>query len=155
MDTPDSTAVRAAPAAATTRRTCKGAEIMIEYLIKEKVPYLFGVCGHGNIGYCSIRDMQLGLFGQELATSFQIDKTKELYSPDFVMLARSFGVDAARVDRAVDLEGALEVAIKANKPYLVEVPVDREIRPVGTGTWALPPIPHGEPNFRKLAGLER
>src|SRR5687767_10554519 len=51
MDTPDSTAVRAAPDAAATRKTCKGAEIMIEYLIKEKVPYLFGVCGHGNIGF--------------------------------------------------------------------------------------------------------
>jgi len=33
----------------------------------------------------------------------------------------------------------------------VEVPVDREIRPVGTGTWSLPPLPHPEPNFTKLA----
>jgi len=107
-----------------------------------------------NHGYCSIRDMQLGMFGQELATSFQKDKTKEPYSADFVMLARSFGVDAARANRAADLEGVLETAIKANKPYLVEVPVDRDIRPVGTGTWALPPFPHAEPNFRKLAGLD-
>lgn len=107
-----------------------------------------------NYGYCSIRDMQLGMFGQELATSFQKEKTKELYSADFVMLARSFGVDAARVKRAADLEGVLETAIKANKPYLVEVPVDRDIRPVGTGTWSLPPFPHAEPNFRKLAGLD-
>ncbi len=107
-----------------------------------------------NYGYCSIRDMQLGMFGQELATSFQIDKTKKLYSPDFVMLARSFGVDAARVERAGDLEGVLETAIKANKPYLVEVIVDRDIRPVGTGTWSLPPFAHAEPNFRKLAGLD-
>ena len=107
-----------------------------------------------NYGYCSIRDMQLGMFGQELATSFQIDKTKQLFSTDFVMLAKSMGVDAARVDRANDLEGVLETAIKANRPYLVEVPVDREIRPVGTGTWQLPPFPHAEPNFRKLAGLE-
>jgi len=104
-----------------------------------------------NYGYCSIRDMQLGMFGHELATSFQNDRTKELYSPDFVMLARSFGVDAARVDRAADLEGVLETAIKANRPYLVEVPVERDIRPVGTGTWALPPLPHAEPNFHKLA----
>ena len=57
--------------------------------------------------------------------------------------------------RAADLEGVLETALKANRPYLVEVPVDREIRPVGTGTWSLPPIPHGEPNFRKLAGLDK
>ena len=104
-----------------------------------------------NYGYCSIRDMQLGMFGQELATSFQKEKSKELYSPDFVMLARSFGVKAARVNRAGDLEGVLENAIKANKPYLVEVMVDRDIQPVGTGTWSLPPLPHAEPNFLKLA----
>jgi len=65
------------------------------------------------------------------------------------------GVEATRVNRAGDLEGALETALKANKPYLVEVPVDRDIRPVGTGTWALPPFPHAEPNFRKLAGLDK
>ena len=98
--------------------------------------------------------MQLGMFGKELATSFRKDKTGELYSPDFAMLARSFGVESARVERAGDLEGVLETAIKANRPYLVEVPVDRDIRPVGTGTWSLPPFPHAEPNFRKLAALE-
>jgi acetolactate synthase I/II/III large subunit len=104
-----------------------------------------------NYGYCSIRDMQLGMFGQELATSFKKEKTGELYSPDFVMLAKSFGVDAVRVGKAGDLEGAIETAIKSGKPYLVEVPVDREIRPVGTGSWELPPLPPIQPNFGKLA----
>lgn len=104
-----------------------------------------------NYGYCSIRDIQLGFFGKELATSFQKNKTGEPYSPDFAMMARSFGVDSARVERTADLEGILETAIKANKPYLVEVPVDREVRPVGTGTWSLPPLPHPEPNFTRLA----
>lgn len=104
-----------------------------------------------NYGYCSIRDIQLGFFGKELATSFTKSKTGELYTPDFAMMARSYGAESARVERTADLEGILETAIKANKPYLVEVPVDREIRPVGTGTWSLPPLPHPEPNFRKLA----
>lgn len=104
-----------------------------------------------NYGYCSIRDLQLGMFDGELATSFAKDKSGELYNPDFAMLARSFGVEGARVERAGDLEGALEAAIKAGKPRLVEVVVDREIRPVGTGTWSLPPLPHPEPNFTKLA----
>ena len=67
----------------------------------------------------------------------------------------SCGKRAARVDRAGNFEGVLETAIKANRPYLVEVTVDRDIRPVGTGSWQLPPIPHGEPNFRKLAGLDK
>lgn len=104
-----------------------------------------------NYGYCSIRDIQLGWFGQELATSFQNQKTKELYNPDFALLARSFGVGSTRVTQPNDLEGAIEAAIRSGKPYLVEVVVDREIRPVGTGSWSLPPLPHLEPDFTKLA----
>src|SRR6266849_76668 len=28
----------------------KGAEIITEYLIKNDIPYVFGICGHGNVG---------------------------------------------------------------------------------------------------------
>ena len=28
----------------------KGAELIAEFLIKEKIPYVFGICGHGNVG---------------------------------------------------------------------------------------------------------
>src|SRR5260221_9691590 len=28
----------------------KGAEIITEYLIDSKIPYVFGICGHGNVG---------------------------------------------------------------------------------------------------------
>ena len=28
----------------------KGGEIVTEYLIKNKIPYVFGICGHGNVG---------------------------------------------------------------------------------------------------------
>jgi acetolactate synthase-1/2/3 large subunit len=105
-----------------------------------------------NYGYCSIRDLQLGLFKTgELATSFAQDRTGSLQNTDFAMLARSMGVEGTRVERPGDLEAALETAIKAAKPYLVEVVVDREVRPVGTGTWVLPPLPHPEPNFLSLA----
>ncbi|HEX2829385.1 MAG TPA: thiamine pyrophosphate-binding protein [Burkholderiales bacterium] len=105
-----------------------------------------------NYGYCSIRDLQLGNFKTgELATSFANERTGQLQSTDFAALARSMGVQGVRVERAGDIESVVDTAIKANKPYLVEVVVDREIRPVGTGTWVLPPLPHPEPNFLKLA----
>jgi len=29
----------------------RGADIIAEYLVKEKVPYVFGLCGHGIIGF--------------------------------------------------------------------------------------------------------
>jgi acetolactate synthase I/II/III large subunit len=31
-------------------KSYKGAEIIVEYLVKEGVPYLFGLCGHGDVG---------------------------------------------------------------------------------------------------------
>lgn len=31
--------------------TYKGAEILVEYLVRERVPYAFGVCGHGILGF--------------------------------------------------------------------------------------------------------
>ena len=31
-------------------KSLKGAEIIVEYLVKERVPYLFGLCGHGDVG---------------------------------------------------------------------------------------------------------
>ena len=110
-----------------------------------------------NYGYCSIRDIQVGMFGgRELATGFQTERSGQLYSPDFAMLAKSFGVASHTVTRADEVEDALTAAIAANKPYLIEVPVDREIRPIGTGSWDLPPLPQPEPNFLKAlaaAGL--
>ena len=27
-----------------------GGEVIAEYLVKQKVPYIFGICGHGNVG---------------------------------------------------------------------------------------------------------
>jgi acetolactate synthase-1/2/3 large subunit len=110
-----------------------------------------------NYGYCSIRDIQHGMFGgRELVTGFQTDRDGQLYSPDFAMLAKSFGVASHTVTRADEVEDVLSAAIAANRPYLIEVPVDREIRPIGTGSWDLPPLPQPEPNFLKAltaAGL--
>lgn len=29
----------------------KGGDLIAEFLIKQKVPYIFGICGHGNVGF--------------------------------------------------------------------------------------------------------
>ena len=33
-----------------TTNTLNGGQIIVDYLVREKVPYVFGLCGHGNIG---------------------------------------------------------------------------------------------------------
>ena len=111
-----------------------------------------------NNGYAAIRDIQYGMFGgRELATGFENHAGGgQLYSPDFAMMAKSYGVPSHTITRADEMEDALKTAIAANTPYLIEVPVDRDIRPIGTGSWELPPLPQPEPNVLKAlaaAGL--
>lgn len=101
-----------------------------------------------NIGYCAIRDQQIGYFGanRELAVSFT-DVHGNLLSADYAMMARSMGALGYTVEKPSDFAPKLEAAVAAGKPAVLDVRVDREIRPLATGSWDLPPIPHPMPNF--------
>jgi acetolactate synthase I/II/III large subunit len=101
-----------------------------------------------NFGYCAIRDQQSGYFGKnrEIATSFN-DVNGNLYSADYAMMARSMGAVGETVEKPADLAPRLEAAIASGRPTVLDVRVDREIRPLATGSWDLPPIPHPMPNF--------
>jgi acetolactate synthase I/II/III large subunit len=101
-----------------------------------------------NFGWVSIRDIQLGMFQRhELGTMFYHGANKTPYNPDFAAWARASGVDALTVKRSQDFRDALEHAIKSNRPFLLDVHVDAEIRPPATGAWQLPPTPYNEPVF--------
>ncbi|MDQ3874381.1 MAG: thiamine pyrophosphate-binding protein [Actinomycetota bacterium] len=50
----------------------------------------------------------------------------DLLNPDFVGYAESFGAHGARVERTEDFPEALEQALRAGRPALVELVVDRE-----------------------------
>lgn len=93
--------------------------------------------------FANVRGLQEDMFGQ----SYQA----ELHNPDFVALARSFGVGATKVRDAASLEGALKEAIRGGGPALIEVEVGRMPSPWGllrlkvpgssTGTPDSPPSP--------------
>jgi acetolactate synthase-1/2/3 large subunit len=101
-----------------------------------------------NFGWVSIRDIQLGMFGgREYGTMFHQGANKKPYNPDFAAWAKACGVDALTVTKSQDFRGALEHAVKANKPFVLDVHVDAEVRPPSTGAWELPPTPHKEPVF--------
>jgi acetolactate synthase I/II/III large subunit len=103
-----------------------------------------------NFGWVSIRDIQLGMFQRrELGTMFHSGANKTPYNPDFAGWARASGVDALTVKRSEDFKDALEHAVKSNRPFLLDVHVDAEIRPPATGAWQLPPTPYNEPAFGK------
>ena len=50
MNKPTEKGVTAAPAAGQKKMTKKGGELIAEFLVNEKMPYIFGICGHGNVG---------------------------------------------------------------------------------------------------------
>ena len=101
-----------------------------------------------NGGFSVIRDQQLGYFGKdrELATMFR-GKEGRPFSADYAMMARSMGADGVLVEKPADLAGQLEAAIASNRPTVLDVRVDPDIRPLATGSWDLPPLPYPLPNF--------
>lgn len=103
-----------------------------------------------NFAWGAIRDLQYAYFeGREYGTGFYSGADRKPYNPDFAAWARAAGVEGLTVTKSQDFKGTLEHAIKLNKPCLIDVHVDADIRPPGTGAWALPPIPHKEPVFGK------
>jgi acetolactate synthase-1/2/3 large subunit len=101
-----------------------------------------------NFGYCAIRDQQRGYFGKdrEIATSFT-DTQGNLFSADYAMMARSMGAHGITIEKPADLAPQLEAAIASGRPTVLDVRIDREVRPLATGSWDLPPLPHPMPNF--------
>jgi len=101
-----------------------------------------------NYGYCAIRDQQIGFFGKdrELACSFQ-DPSGKLFSADYAAMARSMGANGVTVEKPGDLASQLEAAIASKRPTVLDVRIDREIRPLASGSWELPPIPAPLPNI--------
>ena len=110
-----------------------------------------------NYSFLSIRDLQRAYFEKkELATSFCHDHfadrsikdpTGKPYNPDFVAVAKAHGADAIRVEKPGDIGPAIEHAIKAETPYVVDVIVDTEAGSPSIGTWEFQPFPPPEPNF--------
>ncbi|MGH7383775.1 MAG: thiamine pyrophosphate-binding protein [Candidatus Rokuibacteriota bacterium] len=114
--------------------------------VEYDIPVVWVVWNNG--GFSVIRDQQLGYFGKgrELATMFKGSGGKP-FSADYAAMARSMGADGWLVEKPADLAGQLEAAIAANRPTVLDVRVDPDIRPLATGSWDLPPLPPPTPNF--------
>jgi len=66
--------------------------------------------------YGNVRRIQKERFGGRFIAS-------ELYNPDFVLLARSFGIEGLRVETPEQLRDAVADAVRDPRPILIEVPV--------------------------------
>jgi acetolactate synthase-1/2/3 large subunit len=127
-----------------------GGFTMVPHVLCTAVEYNIAVVWvvWNNFAWGAIRDLQYAYFeGREYGTAFYQGPNREPYNPDFAAWARAAGVDGHTVTRSQDFAGVLEQAVKANRPTLIDVHVDANIRPPATGAWELPPLPLKAPVF--------
>jgi acetolactate synthase-1/2/3 large subunit len=102
--------------------------------------------------------LQLSNFrGREIMTSFNKDRTGELFNPDFAAMAKAMGGEGIRIEKPNDFKPAFDEAIRSERPCVLDVIIDRDVKlpPIGT-TWQMPPIPVSEPVvFGKKRPLKR
>ncbi|MGL4288471.1 MAG: thiamine pyrophosphate-dependent enzyme, partial [Phreatobacter sp.] len=82
--------------------------------VRHDIPLIAVVFNDG--AYGNVRRMQKEIHGNRVIAT-------DLTNPDFVALARSFGVEATRVDTPDQLRLAVAGAAERRKPALIEVPV--------------------------------
>ncbi len=91
-----------------------------------------------NYGWYSIRDLQMAEFGEDRAIATDWDAAK---SPDFVAIAKGFGLYSESVDKPDDIQEAVNRALEHDGPSLVEVKVARDFPNSGSnvvGWWDVP-----------------
>ena len=87
-----------------------------------------------NFCFSTIKTVGTTYFHNSYATEFTTPDG-ERYNPDFVMLAKAFGIEAARVEEPDDLPAALTKAIASGVPYLLDVWTRGDVPMPRTGHW--------------------
>jgi len=95
-----------------------------------------------NQGWISIKDLQMEVYGPKraFATDFK-DRKGKLYSPDFAACAKAFGLYSDKVSKYQEIKPAIEKALAAGGPALVEITVNRTHPHSGSpavGWWDVP-----------------
>lgn len=104
--------------------------------VMHNIPVVFLV--QNNSGYMSIRGGQRKIMGRHIGSEFNMPDGKP-YSPNYTEVARSFGLEAWRVEHASQLNSALKNALACNGPALVEVITSRDAAgPYTPGWWDFP-----------------
>ncbi len=139
---------------AAPERTCvslcgDGGFMMAPHIVSTAVEYDIPAVWvvFNNFAYNGIRTLQLSNFkGREIITSFNKDRTGELFNPDFAAMARSMGGEGIRIEKPNDFKPAFDEAIRSERPYVLDVIIDRDVKLPSIGTtWQMPPIAVSEP----------
>ncbi len=116
--------------------------------VEYDIPAVWVIFNNYSIGV--IRDLQrFYMDNREIATSFMKHKTGEFWNPDFAKMAEAMGAGSVSVEAPGDLADAFDTALKAGRPFVVDVKVNRDTAVPLIGTWQFPPIVQAEPTFGK------
>jgi acetolactate synthase I/II/III large subunit len=87
-----------------------------------------------NFCFSTIRTVGSTYFGNTYGTEFtRPDGTP--YNPDFPLLAKAFGIESGFVEEPAEIRPALEKALVATGPYLLEVRTRGDVSMPRTGYW--------------------
>ena len=87
-----------------------------------------------NFCFSTIRTVGTTYFKNSYATEFtRPDGTP--YNPDFMLMAKSFGIESALVEEPSDIAGALRSALSKDVPFLLEVRTRGDLPMPRTGYW--------------------
>jgi benzoylformate decarboxylase len=84
-----------------------------------------------NGGYYILKSQLLGM--NQKAVKFDKWPGMDIAEPsvDFMSLARAFGVPSERVEKGSEITSAVRKAMGSGGPFLLEVPIDGTIKPMG------------------------
>ena len=97
---------------------------------EENIPVIWVIMN--NFAYGTIAGLQKAHFGTTLGTLFKRDGKP--YSPDYAAIARAYGIEGVKIESAAEFKEVLERAIKANKPFVIDVQMQNIPTPTA-GHW--------------------
>ncbi|MDA8258260.1 MAG: thiamine pyrophosphate-binding protein [Betaproteobacteria bacterium] len=85
-----------------------------------------------NYAFGTIAGLEKAHYGTTFGTVFE--KNGRPYSPDYAAIAKAYGIDGVRIGSAAEFKPALDAAIKAGRPYVIDVVMQNEPVPTA-GHW--------------------
>ena len=85
-----------------------------------------------NMAFGTIAGLEKAHYGTTYGTVFE--KNGKPYSPDYAAIAKAYGIDGVKIQKAAEFRPALEQAIKSGKPCVIDVVMQNEPVPTA-GHW--------------------
>ncbi len=104
---------------------------VIATAVEQNIPVVWVVMNNAAFG--TIAGLEYGNYGTKFGTMFATPDG-ESYTPDWAQIARGYGIEAIKITSADEFAPALKKAIEANKPYLLDVPMQNIAVPT-PGCW--------------------